>query len=203
MTDISQLCILGDTIQPPVTTNPALGHLFRLRKIQSNIRRSLERSRWQFSDEKDGFNSSLKSALDIWRQDIPRYGTADVSCGYFHPNWMTKLYDYSILILMEEKRNFLDHEGIEDIFSAVAEVCMKYRNFQEEGHVLCFTWSAVSILFLFMWSFWISSLKVFLDIFLVICLEIILEFELTVTACVPIQGWHYASIPYLGHKAHE
>jgi hypothetical protein len=47
----------------------------------------------------------------------------------------------------------LDHEGIEDIFSAVAEVCMKYRNFQEEGHVLCFTWSAVSILFLFLWSF--------------------------------------------------
>ncbi|KAJ5314515.1 WD repeat protein [Penicillium atrosanguineum] len=137
------LCILGDTIQPPVNTNPALGHLFRLRKIQSNIRRSLERSRWQFSEEKNGFNSSLKSALDIWRQDIPRYGTADVSCGYFNPNWMTKLYDYSILILMEEKRNFLDHEGIEDIFSAVAEVCMKYRDFQEEGHVLCFTWSAL------------------------------------------------------------
>jgi hypothetical protein len=44
---------------------------------------------------------------------------------------------------------------------------------------------------------------VFLDIFLVICLEIIFGFELTVTACVPIQGWHYASIPYLGHKAHE
>lgn len=61
---------------------------------------------------------------------------------------MTKLYDYSILILMEEKRNFLDDEGIEDIFSAVAEVCMKYRDFQEEGHVLCFTWSAVSILLL-------------------------------------------------------
>jgi hypothetical protein len=91
----------------------------------------------------------LKSALDIWRQDIPRYGTADVSCGYFHPNWMTKLYDYSILILMEEKRNFLDHEGIEDIFSAVAEVCTKYRTFQEEGHVLCFTWSAVSRLLCF------------------------------------------------------
>lgn len=175
----SQLCILGDTIQPPVNTNPALGHLFRLRKIQSNIRRSLERSRWQFSGEKDDFNSSLKSALNIWRQDIPRYGAANVSCGYFHPNWMTKLYDYSILILMEEKRNFLDHEGIEDIFSAVAEVCMKYRNFQEEGQVLCFTWSAVSIHFL------------------------LREFRANQIACVSIPGWYHASISYLGDSVHE
>lgn len=62
---------------------------------------------------------------------------------------MTKLYDYSILILMEEKRNFLDHEGTEEIFSAVVEVCLKYRRFQEEGHVMCFTWSAVSVIFHF------------------------------------------------------
>lgn len=45
---------------------------------------------------------------------------------------------------MEEKRNFLDQDGTEDIFSAVVEVCLKFRHFQEEGHVLCFTWSAVS-----------------------------------------------------------
>lgn len=75
---------------------------------------------------------------------------------------MLKLYDYSILILMEEKRNFLDHEGIEDIFSAVAEVCTKYRTFQEEGHVLCFTWSAVSILLLFLLDLFRDR---FLDLF--------------------------------------
>lgn len=57
---------------------------------------------------------------------------------------MTKLYGYSILILMEEKRNFLDHEGTEEIFSAVVEVCLQFRRLQEEGHVMCFTWSAVS-----------------------------------------------------------
>lgn len=57
---------------------------------------------------------------------------------------MTKLYDYSILILLQEKRNFLDHEGIKEIFAAVVEVCLKFRQFQEEGHVLCFTWTAVS-----------------------------------------------------------
>lgn len=58
---------------------------------------------------------------------------------------MTKLYDYSILILMEEKRNFVDQDGTEDIFAAVVEVCLKFRQFQEEGQVLCFTWSAVSM----------------------------------------------------------
>ncbi|KAJ5167238.1 uncharacterized protein N7482_006019 [Penicillium canariense] len=136
-------CILGDTIQTPFRTNPALGHLFRLRKIQHNIRRSLEQSRWQLSEAKDAFNSSLKSALDIWRQDIPRYGISNVPCGYYHPNWMKNLYDYSILILMEEKRNFLDQEGTEEIFSAVVEVCLKFRRLQEEGHVMCFTWSAL------------------------------------------------------------
>lgn len=138
------MCILGDTIEPPVNTNPALSHLFRLRKIQANIRRSLEGSRWQFAGEKNAFNSSLKSALNIWRQDIPRYGTPNVSCGFYHPNWMARLYDYSILILMEDKRNFLEQEGTEDIFAAVVEVCVKFRWLQEEGHVLCFTWSAVS-----------------------------------------------------------
>ncbi|KAJ5553729.1 hypothetical protein N7494_003107 [Penicillium frequentans] len=137
------MCTLGDIIQPPVNTNPALSHLFRLRKIQANIRRSLERSRWQVAEQKDAFSSSLKSALDVWRQDIPRYGMTDVSCGYYHPNWMAKLYDYSILILLEDKHNFLDHEGTEEIFAAVVEVCIKYRRLQEEGHVLCFTWSAL------------------------------------------------------------
>lgn len=139
------MCILGDRIQPPASTNPALAHLFRLRKIQANIRRSLEVSYRQVSEEKNALNTSLKSALDIWRQDIPRYGTANVPCGYFHPNWMEKLYDYSILILLEEKRNFLDNEGTEDIFSAVVDVCLIFRRLQEEGHVMCFTWSAVSI----------------------------------------------------------
>ncbi|KAJ5089343.1 hypothetical protein N7532_008027 [Penicillium argentinense] len=134
---------LGDSVQPPTQTHPAISHLFRLRKIQTNIRRSLESSRWQFSEEKDAFCSSLKLALDLWRQDIPRYGTDKVSCGYCHPNWMTKLYDYSILILMEEKRNFLDQEGTDEIFSAIVEVCLKFRQFQEEGHVMCFTWSAL------------------------------------------------------------
>ncbi|KAJ5627637.1 hypothetical protein N7490_009865 [Penicillium lividum] len=137
------MCTLGDIIQPPVNTNPALSHLFRLRKIQANIRRSLESSRWQLTEQKDALSSSLKSALDVWRQDIPRYGTANVSSGYYNPNWMAKLYDYSILILMEDKHNFLDHEGTEEIFGAVVEVCIKYRRLQEEGHVMCFTWSAL------------------------------------------------------------
>ena len=143
---------LGEAIKPPPSTNPALSHLFRLRKIQSKIRRSLEKSRWQFFEERHAANSSMKSALKIWRQEIPRFSKTDVDSGYYHPSWMTKLYDYSILMLMEDKHNFLDQEETEEIFAAVVEVCIEYRRLQEEGHVLCFTWSAVSENFL-SWKF--------------------------------------------------
>ncbi|KAJ5247103.1 hypothetical protein N7468_002086 [Penicillium chermesinum] len=135
--------MLGDSIQPPPSTNPALSHLFRLRKIQSKIKRSLEGSQWQLFEDRHAINASIKAALKIWRQDIPRFSKANVEGGYYHPNWMAKLYDYSILMLMEEKQNFLDQEGTEDIFAAVVEVCIEYRRLQAEGHVLCFTWSAL------------------------------------------------------------
>lgn len=108
------------------------------------MKKSVESSQWQLFEDRHAINSSIKSALKVWRQDIPRFSKANVDSGYYHPNWMTKLYDYSILMLMEEKQNFLDQEETEDIFAAVVEVCMEYRRLQQEGHVLCFTWSAVS-----------------------------------------------------------
>lgn len=94
---------------------------------------------------------------------------------------MTKLYDYSILILMEEKSSFLDQDGTEDIFSAVVEVCLKFRHFQEEGHVMCFTWSAVSIS-----ESKLSTLPLTLWL-----------------ACFPIPGQYYASIFDLGNEAYS
>lgn len=141
------MCILGDAIQPPIWTNPALSHLFRLRRIQANIRRSRENKLRRRFEYTPGSSSSLKSALDIWRQDIPLYVTENAPCGYLHPIWMTKLYNYSILILMEEKRSILEHDAAEDILSAVVEVCLNFRLLQEEGHVMCYTWSAVSFSF--------------------------------------------------------
>ena len=138
--------ILGDAVQPPEDVNPALSHLFRLRKIQANIRRLRDSRPRHHLPENDNYNSSIKSALDAWRQDIPRYGSEIGPCGYLHPVWMTKLYDYSVLILMEEKRDFVAHDGTEDILSAIVEVCLSFRRLQEEGHVMCYTWSAVSVL---------------------------------------------------------
>ncbi|KAJ5767363.1 uncharacterized protein N7511_004979 [Penicillium nucicola] len=87
-------------------------------------------------------SSSFKSALDIWRQDIPRYGSNNVQYGYLHPMWMRKLYDYSLLILMEGKRNFVE-DGVEEFLAAIVDVCINFRILQEEGHVMCYTWSAL------------------------------------------------------------
>jgi hypothetical protein len=139
------MCTLGDTLQPALDINPALSHLFRLRKIQANIRRS--RESWPCNplvlDDKS-HRSSFKSALDNWRQDIPQNALTNVQCGYLHPIWMQKLYDYSILILVEGRRDFNDMDGTEDILAAIVDVCLNFRMLQDEGHVMCYTWSAVS-----------------------------------------------------------
>ncbi|KAF7718185.1 Fungal Zn(2)-Cys(6) binuclear cluster domain-containing protein [Penicillium ucsense] len=137
------LCVLGDIIQHADNADPAWNHLFRLRKIQNKIRKLSEQSRWQIFEDKNVLSSSLKSALFIWKQDIPHYGTPSSSGGFRHPDWMRKLYDYSILLLMEERENFFNLEGTGDIFAAVVEVCVQFRRLQGQGHVMCFTWSAL------------------------------------------------------------
>ncbi|CAL5866801.1 uncharacterized protein PFLUO_LOCUS1011 [Penicillium psychrofluorescens] len=119
--------ILGDAVQPPDNSDPALSHLFRLRKIQANIRRLRENRPRHRLLENDDHNYSIKSALDVWRQDIPRYGSEIGPSGYLHPVWMAKLYDYSLLILMEEKRDFLGHDGTEDVLSAIVELVFQFR----------------------------------------------------------------------------
>ncbi|KAJ5435599.1 Tetratricopeptide-like helical [Penicillium cf. griseofulvum] len=138
------MCTLGDTLQPTLSTNPAIRHLFRLRKIQASIRRSREnRPRNPLVRDGKGYTSSFKSALDRWRQEIPHYESDNDQHGYLHPIWMRKLYVYSLLILMEEKRDFIEMDGAEEILVTIAEACLNFRLLQEEGHVMCFTWSAL------------------------------------------------------------
>jgi hypothetical protein len=86
----------------------------------------------------------LKKALDAWRKDIPRYGLEGGPCTYLHPLWMANLYDYSVIILMQEKRDRLKCKDIEDVLCAIVEVCLNFRQLQEDGQVMCYTWSAVS-----------------------------------------------------------
>lgn len=123
-------------------TSKALRHLFKLRKIQSNIRRHWDEPRPQ----QESSDSLLKSELTAWRDEIPRYSIGGSPSTYLHPLWMANLYDYSIIILMQEKRRRLKDEDIEDILSASVEVCLSFRRLQEEGQVMCYTWSAVSCL---------------------------------------------------------
>ncbi|KAJ5774728.1 hypothetical protein N7457_009624 [Penicillium paradoxum] len=137
------MCTLGDTLQPTLSTNPAISHLFRLRKIQANIRRSRENRSQNPSRYGKSYSSLFKSALDRWRQEIPSYESDNDQYGYLHPIWMRKLYVYSLLILIEEKQDFIEMDGTEDILATIAEACHNFRLLQEEGHVMCYTWSAL------------------------------------------------------------
>ncbi|QRD82375.1 hypothetical protein F9C07_1257101 [Aspergillus flavus] len=120
-------------------TSTALQHLFRLRKIQANIRRY-----WDEPTDIQNLNDrSFKLALDEWRKDIPQYSAEEAQRTYLDPLWMTKLYDYSVIILMQGKRKHLMREDLDDILSAGVEVCLNYRLLQEEDQVMCFTWSAL------------------------------------------------------------
>ncbi|KAJ1715858.1 hypothetical protein NYO67_1897 [Aspergillus flavus] len=111
-------------------TSTALQHLFRLRKIQANIRRY-----WDEPTDIQNLNDrSFKLALDEWRKDIPQYSAEEAQRTYLDPLWMTKLYDYSVIILMQGKRKHLLREDLDDILSAGVE---------EEDQVMCFTWSAL------------------------------------------------------------
>ncbi|OQE89842.1 hypothetical protein PENNAL_c0013G07110 [Penicillium nalgiovense] len=138
------MCALGDTLQPTLSTNPAIRHLFRLRKIQARIRRSREnRARNPLARHGKGYKSSFKSALDRWRQEIPHYESDNDQHGFLNPTWMRKLYVYSLLILIDEKRDFIEMDETEEILATIAEVCLNFRLLQEEGHVMCYTWSAL------------------------------------------------------------
>ncbi|KAE8384162.1 hypothetical protein BDV23DRAFT_191943 [Aspergillus alliaceus] len=132
---------LSNEIPDASSTSAALRHLFRLRKIQANIRRYWDGP----PDYQDSDDTSFKLALDAWRKDIPRYSVEDARSTHLHPLWMTNLYDYSVIILMQGKRNNLEHEEIDAILSAGIEVCLNYRRMQEEGQVMCFTWSTVHV----------------------------------------------------------
>jgi hypothetical protein len=180
------MCTLGDTLQPTLSTNPAIRHLFRLRKIQASIRRSREnRPRDPLARDGKGYTSSFKSALDRWRQEIPHYESDNDQHGYLHPIWMRKLYVYSLLILMEEKRDFIEMDGTEDILVTIAEACLNFRLLQEEGHVMCFTWSAVCV------KTPVSSLSRHT------------RSELTINplACIPIPSRNHDALHCLGNSA--
>ncbi|GAB1194788.1 hypothetical protein APSETT444_004038 [Aspergillus pseudonomiae] len=120
---------------------PSSGEISILRKIQANIRRSWDEP----TDIQNSNDRSFKLALDDWRKDIPQYSVEEAQGTHLDPLWMTKLYDYSVIILMQGKRKCLMREDLDDILSAGVEACLNYRRLQEEGQVMCFTWSAVRL----------------------------------------------------------
>ncbi|KAF7592784.1 hypothetical protein BBP40_012466 [Aspergillus hancockii] len=88
-------------------------------------------------------DTSFRLELDAWRQDIPQYVVEEAPSTYLHPLWIAKLYDYTIVMMMQVKRKNLKQEDINDILSAGVEVCLNYRRLQEEGQLMCYTWAAL------------------------------------------------------------
>ncbi|PKY07614.1 hypothetical protein P168DRAFT_302507, partial [Aspergillus campestris IBT 28561] len=64
---------LGNEVPSSSSTSTALRHLFRLRKIQADIRRQWR----EVSGQQRPNDTMLKSALDTWRNEIPRYGVEE------------------------------------------------------------------------------------------------------------------------------
>jgi len=138
---------LSNQIPSSISVDSAFHHLFRLRKIQADIRRHWEQmgENTQLSgSDNDQWRTAVKFRLDDWRQDIPLFANRSAAFGYLQPSWMEKLYDYTVVLLMQEKRSSLSVNDVQVILAAVTEVCLSFRQFQEEGQVMCYTWSAVS-----------------------------------------------------------
>lgn len=47
------------------------------------------------------------------------------------------MYAYGFLTLIDQKRDFTEMDGTEEIQVTSAEVCLNFRHVQEEGHVMC------------------------------------------------------------------
>jgi hypothetical protein len=134
--------------QLPISVrDSAFNHLFSLRKVQASIRRRWEKignSSQLHNPINQDWVASTKSKLALWREAISLHGDQSGPFGYLRPLWMKKLYDYSVVMLMQEKRWYLSPEDIQLILEAVTEVCLSFRQVQEEGHIMCYTWPAVS-----------------------------------------------------------
>ncbi|KAI9932077.1 hypothetical protein MW887_009583 [Aspergillus wentii] len=145
---------------PPSNSNTALSHLFQLRKIQANIRRYWDKTPRRYDSTETHQDAPLKTALDSWRKDISRYGLDNAPYGQHHPLWMANLYNYSVIILIQEKRGCLRNQDIEYAFSAIVDVCISYRRLQEEGQVMCYTWSSLVFQFragiMLLYIFWVT-----------------------------------------------
>lgn len=123
-------------------------HLFQLRCIQSKIRHvSKKVQKLDASDQfREQYRVRLKEELRVWKEGIqevvhssPRDGSI-----YHQPGSLSKLYDYSLSILMQERPCMQSVEDVGQLVQACSEACRTFHTSQEGDSVIYWTWSAVS-----------------------------------------------------------
>lgn len=123
-------------------------HLFQLRCIQSRIRHY--NKKLQKLDPSDPFRERcrvrLKDELREWKESIQ----AVTSCSprddliYHEPVSLSKLYDYSLSILMQERPCMMGVDDVGQLVESCSEACRTFQSSQENDSLIYLTWSAVS-----------------------------------------------------------
>ncbi|KAH7039558.1 uncharacterized protein B0I36DRAFT_343428 [Microdochium trichocladiopsis] len=123
-------------------------HLFRLRCIQSRIRHNS--TKLGQLDQSDPFRkvsrSRLKDELHRWKSSIPMVASAsprDSDPVYHNPVSLSKLYDYSLSILMQEQPYLMGAGDIGQLVESWSETCRTFRISQESDTLMYWTWSSL------------------------------------------------------------
>lgn len=126
------------------------GHLFQLRCIQSRIRHF--NKKLQKLDAADPFRETcrlrLKDELAAWKQRIEPLTNSSPKGDlvYHEPGSLSKLYDYSLSILMQERPCMTGPEEVGYLVECCSEACRTFQSYQENNSVIYRTWTAVCLL---------------------------------------------------------
>ena len=133
----------------PVKSNPSgfFEHLFQLRCIQSKIRHY--NKKLQKLDPTDPFRERcrvrLKGELRVWKENVRGLINSSPSDDlvYHDLGSLSKLYDYSLSILMQERPCTMGREDVSQLVECCSEACRTFRQSQDNDSTLYRTWSAV------------------------------------------------------------
>ncbi|KAF4912096.1 hypothetical protein CGCF415_v003993 [Colletotrichum fructicola] len=122
-------------------------HIFQLRCIQSKIRHF--NKKLQKLDPSDPFRETsrlrLKDELQLWKEKIEAVTNSSPKDDlvYHEPSSLSKLYDYSLSILVQERPCMMGHEEVGQLVECCSEACRTFLSSQENDSVIYRTWTAL------------------------------------------------------------
>ncbi|KAH8894002.1 hypothetical protein GQ53DRAFT_804897 [Thozetella sp. PMI_491] len=140
-------------------------HLFQLRCIQSKIRHY--NRKLKSLDPADPFRewcrTGLKEELNQWKEGISAVGHSQPGSGplYHNIQSLSKLYDYSVSILMQDQPSTMSVQDLAQLVQACSEACRTFQASQEKDSVY-WTWSSLLYQFrvgvMLLYCYWITPL---------------------------------------------